>query len=77
MSEWNYDMEAAPKDEVLLLTYSSVRPVMAFGVWDDDKYAKKPRPYWRYIWLGAMHSRASQPYAWKRPDPAPLPEVQP
>ena len=41
-------IESAPKDGTAVLVFPATwnsRPA-SFAVWDDDKYAKKPRPYW-------------------------------
>lgn len=50
MSEWNPDMSTAPADGTWILLY---RPgalpwgKVCIGAYDDDAYARKPRPHWR------------------------------
>jgi hypothetical protein len=60
MSEWQ-SIETAPKD-------SRIR-VWAGGYehharWNDDQYAKKPRPYWDVEGWRTTQSRARQPTHW-------------
>ena len=73
-SGWQ-DIETAPKDGSWILIpdrrYESGRTVMAR--WDDQKYGRRPVPYWSFIdervhGIGA--SRANQPTQWQ-PLPAP------
>jgi hypothetical protein len=43
MSDWK-PIETAPKDrEIMIVRNGKIR----IGKWDDDRYNKKPRPYWR------------------------------
>ncbi len=73
MSKWQ-PIETAPKDKSLILVY---RPAalkwgqIDIATWDDDRYAKKPRPYWRSIIriMGKLDMRAWEPTHWQ-----PLPE---
>jgi len=37
--------------------------------WDDERYHKKPRPFWRYDWNNVGSQREIQPTHW-----TPLPE---
>ncbi len=66
MSDWQ-PIETAPKDGRLLLF---VRGTTYVGGWDDDRYAKKPRPLWYYsdTWR-RTGCRAIPPTHWM-----PLPE---
>lgn len=66
---WQDDMSAAPKDETPILVYHSWFG-RAIANWDDDRYSKKPRPYWRIRGKDISTSRAHQPTHW-RPLPAP------
>jgi len=69
-------IETAPKDKRILLGYeliifNGINSVC--GCWDDDRYAKKPKPFWThdmYRLKGARETRAQQPIAWM-----PLPEA--
>jgi Protein of unknown function (DUF551) len=80
MSEWQ-DIESAPKDGSYMLMYfpevgyrsESIR----VGFFDADKYAKKPKPYFRGIGnpLGVKYERDNQPTHWM-PLPKP-PEAKP
>ena len=75
MSEWNYNLEEAPKDTELMFSVKTrAWTSELLGRFDDDKFAKKPRPYWKYYLWGVTFSRDNPPYAWRLPDPAPLPE---
>ncbi len=61
-----------PKDSRVLLNFPA--PVgVGVGRWSDDRYAKKPRPYWtaetERIW-GTLTIRANQPTRYM---PLPLP----
>jgi hypothetical protein len=66
--EWQ-PIELAPKDKIILLyrpghcvPWQSVAP----GKYDDDKYAKRPRPFW-VSWLlcsGKTDDRAYPPTHW-------------
>ena len=65
MSEWQ-PIETAPKDRRILL---SIDCSVGFcgGNWDEDKYRKKPRPYWRADvenWMGILWMRDHQPTHW-------------
>jgi hypothetical protein len=65
-------MESAPKDaEILLLTEETTstgkRLSVAMGRYTDDKYAKKPKPFWNLIsrcHIGFPAMRANPPIAW-------------
>jgi hypothetical protein len=58
-------IDLAPKDARILLWC----PVRGFvcGNWSEDKYAKKPRPYWtndlEYL-FGKTNTRTDQPTHW-------------
>ena len=68
-------IDTAPHDQekVLLWINDPRAPVVTLGQWDDDRYAKKPRPYWRTDderICGTLYRRANQPTYWQ-PLPAP------
>jgi len=75
MSNWQ-DMATAPKDGTYILL-SCPKPLgVITGCYDNDKYAKKPRPYWmdRGTFWGVLRTRQNQPTHWM-PLPAP-PQLQ-
>lgn len=61
-------IELAPKDRPILL----LRPTafewgrVTMGQWSDDKYGKKPKPFWSgELWgVGITHSREWTPAMW-------------
>lgn len=63
---WNFDMEAAPKDRRILVWTPVFTEMFVGAKWNDDRYAKKPRPYWeldtKYAGFAAM--REKPPVAW-------------
>lgn len=70
-------MDSAPKDEWIIL----YRPTLfkghrGLGRWDDDRYAKTPKPYWEQSerWIGKLECRAHLPTHWMPMEPAPTPE---
>ena len=73
-------IDTAPKDGSKILLY---RPSCAYpwaavdvGKWDEDAYAKKPRPFWRSMFaaIGITQMRDWQPTHWQPLPSAPLPE---
>jgi hypothetical protein len=67
-------IETAPKDGSAILVFPGVWSGIPCGIagWDEDQYAKKPRPYWRRIdVLGRTSlSRDNPPTHWMPlPDP--------
>ena len=55
-------IETAPKDKTMILLASSR---VEIGNWDDDKYARKPKPYWnRYSAFGKTSERENNPTHW-------------
>jgi len=72
IDQWNtrtswQPIETAPKDARILCVMSDR---VQIAQWDDDRYAKKPRPFWRtYGSLGKNNERHCQPTVWM-----PLPE---
>lgn len=74
-------IETAPRDGTSFIAF---RPTMWGGKghigptsWVDDRYAKKPRPFWQSVehWIGILEDRQHPPTHWQ-PIPA-APEVQP
>ena len=43
---------------------------VATGYWNDDRYAKKPRPHWMFIGAGTLLGREASPTHWM-PLPSP------
>lgn len=72
MNEWQ-PIETAPKDGTKVLVYTGTRNGMTASpaMWDEDKYAKRIRPFWsRLDAIGRSDSRGNQPTHWM---PMPLP----
>lgn len=71
MSEW-LPIESAPKDGSAVIVWPPTwRGVVSCARWDDDKYAKKPRPYWnRTDAIRTGDSRDNPPSYWM-PLPSP------
>lgn len=74
-------MTTAPKDKGPLLGWfplSSNAQCVYPMHWDDDRYAKRPRPYWNvYGWIwGQSVLRDIQPTHWM-PLPSPPSKAQP
>jgi hypothetical protein len=73
MSEWQ-PIETAPMDRVVLLfppTWGG--RTCAMGKWEEDLFAKKPRPYWRREdAMSVSRSRDMPPTHWM-PLPVPPP----
>ena len=68
MSKWQ-TMETAPKDGKSIIVWRRNQVLMAH--WNDDKYAKNPRPFWGSFdpW-GNTDNRATPPTHWMSlPDP--------
>jgi hypothetical protein len=65
-------IESAPKGEDKILLYCPRLGVCGPGRWSEDKYAKRPRPFWTHwgerIW-GVSLVRVDQPTHWM-----PMPE---
>lgn len=61
----------APKDGTEILVWTH-RQQHELARWDDDKHAKKPRPYWRTTgpW-GVTDMRQIPPLAWMTLPPPP------
>lgn len=71
-------IDTAPKDgEKILLYVPNIKfpqySKISIGKWDNDKYVKKPRPYWDYGELRVTDMRNKQPTHWM---PLPEPPVE-
>lgn len=63
-------MDQAPKDKRIILHYPDRESMVAIGTWNDDRYSKRPRPFW-------SNERDSQVamQRWHQPDKwMPLPD---
>lgn len=76
MSEWRI-IETAPEDGTYIILF---RPTAAawmrvdVGYWDDQRFHKRPKPFWRSTMApGQDLSRAYPPTHWQ-PLPEPPPE---
>ena len=67
MSEWQ-PIETAPKDGTKVLLVSN-RGQVYIGQYDDDRWVRKPEPYWCIAGMPKTHARAQRPTHWM-----PLPE---
>ena len=65
-------IKTAPKDGTHLILFCPVRGVVCPGRWDENRYARTPRPFWTHwgerTW-GTMSVRNDQPTHW-----CPIPE---
>jgi hypothetical protein len=61
-------IESAPKDGTEILGYEANGGICIYH-WDDQRYHKKPKPYWKRWFYGAGYDRGQQPTHWM-----PLPE---
>ena len=62
-------IETAPKDgsRVLIWRGDTYSAEAVAGYWDDDKYARNPRPYWTghdHYWRGKRWCREHAPTHW-------------
>lgn len=72
MSDWQ-PIETAPKDQRILLFRSGH---VVCGRWNDDRYARTPRPYWTHDnerTFGVVDARKSPPQFWMPLPPPPRP----
>jgi len=70
MSDWR-PIETAPRDGARVLVWSGAYRGTAFiARLDDDRYAKRPRPFWEFEGQDTTTARAHQPTHWM-PLPAP------
>lgn len=61
-------IETAPKDKMMLLYRPTAHEwgMVTLGKWEEDKYAKKPNPFWA-MWHkigGITEARAWKPTHW-------------
>ena len=75
--EWQ-PIETAPKDGTAVLVYPPTwrERTASVAVWDNDEYARKPRPYWRRDDdMGKVtYSRERPPTHWMPLPTPPLPD---
>ena len=68
-------IETAPKDGTSVLVYPPTHgnKTASIATWETDKYARKPRPYWRRDDDFGQHSisREKPPTHWMPLPPAP------
>lgn len=58
-------IETAPKDgSKMLLWCPADGGRVAIGRWDDDRYSRRPRPYWSLVGSRTTDSRNRQPTDW-------------
>lgn len=63
-------IETAPKDGSRLLLWTpGYRGMIAIGAWSDDRYSRRPRPFWSFAGFRTAVARDMQPTHWM-----PLPE---
>jgi hypothetical protein len=58
-------IETAPKDRHIIVWPPTYTGGCSCAKWDDDRYAKRPRPYWRRIDASFVSdSRGNPPTHW-------------
>lgn len=63
-------IETAPKNRDILVCLA--HGIVTVARWQDDRYARKPRPYWQMEWNAhrTLDDRRDQPLFWQPlPDP--------
>lgn len=73
MSEWQ-PIETAPKDGKYVLVWPGRCTGIACDIarWEDDKYAKSPRPFWARIGFSTKTGdRVNSPTHWQPLPPPP------
>jgi hypothetical protein len=79
--EWQ-SIDTAPLDRIVLLyrpTATKLAIQVAPGMYEANKYAKNPQPYWAVwlcIWNGVTESRAYPPTHWRDYPSPPLPTLE-
>jgi hypothetical protein len=59
-------MDTAPRDGTTFLAVSGRNNAVVPCRWDDDRYAKSPKPYWsRSDCWGSRDHRANPPIVWQ------------
>lgn len=69
-------IETAPKDRRVELWippyYQGAAGMPTHGQWDDDKYSRRPRPFWRLdLFMPIAAMREQQPTHWRAPSQEP------
>jgi len=71
MSDWQ-PIETAPKDREILIVRNGK---ISIAKWDDDRHAKKPKPYWSdWSHQGVSFMRKATPSHWQPLPPPPAHE---
>jgi hypothetical protein len=76
-TDWK-PIETAPKDGTHILLYPTRWTGISadVGVFDHDKYAKRPRPYWRRRGSNSVtDDRGLAPTHWQHLPPPPITEI--
>jgi len=70
--EWQ-PIETAPKDGTSIILYEPNRKKVQIGKWDNDRWAKKPRPYWAMVsgYSDKTYERMFPPTHWQPLPPSP------
>ena len=58
-------MDSAPKDGTPVLLSIPAHDAAHIGRWNDDAYAKTPRPFWEWDSYSKTILRSHQPIAWR------------
>jgi hypothetical protein len=58
-------IETAPKNQTVVVWPPSFSGATSSAYWDDDKFAKSPRPYWVRIDASKTDSRLRPPTHWR------------
>lgn len=74
-NEWQ-PIETAPKDGTYILVYPGyyTKVPCSIAYYDDDKYAKRPQPYWHRLDTRGLRSRYTPLTHWM---PLPCPPYKP
>lgn len=77
MSKWK-PIETAPQDGTRILVWSTIYGgKVVVARYDDDRFSRKPRPYWRIDAAYAINdSRRNQPTHWMELPKPPGSEIE-
>jgi hypothetical protein len=70
-AEWR-PIEMAPRDGEVLARSPAYGGITVIAIWDDDRHARKPRPFWRFTGHDITTARAAPPTHWRPLPPPPL-----
>lgn len=65
-------IETAPRDGSRILVWSARTGRTNVAKWDDDSFAKHPKPYWELESYRTMDARQRQPTHWMPMPAAPI-----